>query len=111
MRPPEFFRTAPLDQLRVLRKPETLALVGLSATRVRYLEATGDFPARIALGDNAVGWLEHEVREWLAQRATRTAVKPLGARAAAAAPTPAKTAGKTAAGPVAPRKANARKGG
>lgn len=90
MASPDFYRTAPIEHLRVLRKPETLALVGLSATRVRYLEAEGKFPQRVALGDNAIGWLEHEVREWLAQRATRGPVKPLGARAAAAAPTPSK---------------------
>lgn len=81
MRAANFFKTAPLEDLRVLRKTAVLALVGLSATHLRNLENAGDFPSRVVLGENSVGWLEKEVREWLAARATRVAVKPLGARA------------------------------
>jgi hypothetical protein len=46
------------------------------------LELAGEFPPRIALGENTVGWFECEVRDWLAARAERPAVKAQGARAA-----------------------------
>ncbi len=79
MRSPDFFRTAPLEDLRVIRKRAVLALLGLSDTRLRALEADGKFPKHFALGDNSVAWLERDVRDWLASRTTK-AVKPSGIR-------------------------------
>ena len=32
------------------------------------MQAEGRFPRRIKLGERAVGWLESEVRDWLATR-------------------------------------------
>jgi hypothetical protein len=35
---------------------------------IYQMQAEGRFPQRIKLGERAVGWLESEVREWLAAR-------------------------------------------
>jgi predicted DNA-binding transcriptional regulator AlpA len=32
------------------------------------MEKAGDFPKRIRISTQMVGWLEHEVEAWLAQR-------------------------------------------
>jgi prophage regulatory protein len=89
----------PLEALRLLRLPQVLACVGLSESRIRQLEAKGQFPRRIALGDRAIGWREFEVRQWLAARMAGSASAPPRSRADA----PANTHGNA-------RKA-ARKGG
>jgi len=89
--------SVPTDQLRVLRKPEVVRMIGLSASRVRQLIEAGQFPEPIQLGANSVGWLDHEVRGWLVSRlAHGSKAAPLGARAANA----AHPAGKAAARPV-----------
>ena len=35
---------------------------------IYQVQAEKRFPQRIKLGERAVGWLEREVQEWLAQR-------------------------------------------
>jgi len=35
---------------------------------IYQMQAEGRFPQRIKLGERAVGWLESEVRDWLANR-------------------------------------------
>jgi prophage regulatory protein len=35
---------------------------------IYQMQAEGRFPQRIKLGQRAVGWLESEVRDWLATR-------------------------------------------
>jgi Prophage CP4-57 regulatory protein (AlpA) len=35
---------------------------------IYQMQAEGQFPQRIKLGERAVGWLESEVRDWLAIR-------------------------------------------
>lgn len=53
---------------RVLREPERARLTGRSREQCWRDERAGLFPKRIRLGPNAVGWLESEVRAWLAER-------------------------------------------
>lgn len=53
---------------RVLREPEVARLTGRSREQRWRDERAGSFPKRIRLGPNAVGWLESEVRAWLAER-------------------------------------------
>lgn len=69
----------PLEELRMLRLPRVIEYVGLSESRIRQLEATGQFPRRVALGDNAIAWREVDVRRWLACRVQRGEVKVRGA--------------------------------
>lgn len=54
---------------RVIRKPEVLARVGLSDVTIWRLERDGQFPKRIQLGPNSVGWLSTEVDQWIERKA------------------------------------------
>lgn len=52
----------------ILRLPTVKARTGLSRSTI-YLRISEDtFPAPISLGSRAVGWIEAEVNDWLAQR-------------------------------------------
>ncbi|HBH27053.1 MAG TPA: AlpA family transcriptional regulator [Rhodospirillaceae bacterium] len=52
----------------ILRLPAVKARTGLSRSTLYARMARGQFPAQVALGPRAVGWLEAEVNAWLAQR-------------------------------------------
>jgi predicted DNA-binding transcriptional regulator AlpA len=54
--------------MRLLRTDEVLDLTGLSRSTIWRLERKKDFPSRIHLGPNAVGWDEDEVHSWIASR-------------------------------------------
>lgn len=54
--------------LRVLRLPQVCDVTGLCRSMIYQLEAERQFPRRIKIGFRAVGWIEGEVQEWLAQR-------------------------------------------
>jgi len=53
---------------RIIRKPELLAMLGLSDPTVWRKEKRGEFPKRLRLGAGAVGWLESEINAWLEER-------------------------------------------
>ncbi len=57
--------------IRIIRKPELELKTGLSAMQIGRLEKNGDFPIRIRLGANSVGWIEFEVDEWITRRAAK----------------------------------------
>ncbi len=62
--------------MRILRKPEVEEKTGLSGQTIWRKERAGQFPRRITLGPNSVGWLEAEIDEWIAARvAERDAAK------------------------------------
>jgi len=54
---------------RVIRKPETRQITGMSDSTIRRLELEGRFPKRLRLGGSACGWLLSEVNAWLQERA------------------------------------------
>lgn len=54
---------------RIIREPLCRERTGLSRSQRWRLEREGEFPRRIRLGTNAVGWLEHEIEEWIELRA------------------------------------------
>lgn len=54
--------------LKILRRPAVNQKTGLSNTRTDELEAKGLFPKRIQISARAIGWIEHEVNEWISQR-------------------------------------------
>ena len=60
--------------LRILRRKEVEAIVGLSRSSIYELIARKQFPAPIKLGLRSVGWLRHEVVAWVEAQvaATRT---------------------------------------
>tara|TARA_R110002049_G_scaffold309186_1_gene518212 strand:+ start:27150 stop:27290 length:141 start_codon:yes stop_codon:yes gene_type:complete len=43
-------------------------MTGLSRTTIWRLEQTGDFPKRVQLSPNAVGWRESEINHWQSSR-------------------------------------------
>ncbi len=53
----------------VHRKKAVVTLTGLSATTLWRLTRRGEFPQPIRLSSGAVGWLDTEIRAWLAERA------------------------------------------
>ena len=54
--------------MRILSKRQLKELVLYSPQHIARLEKAGEFPKRIQLGPNRVGWVEAEVLEWLQMR-------------------------------------------
>lgn len=52
----------------VIRFPALRQLTGLSRSTVDRLEKALDFPRRVRLGPNSVGWRLDEVQAWIAAR-------------------------------------------
>ena len=64
--------------LSILRRPQVEARTGLSRSTIYARIQDGTFPKPILLGSRAVGWLEHEIDDWLDQRIR--ASRPSGSR-------------------------------
>jgi len=66
---------------RILRKPEVMKFAGMRHTQLNEHIAKGEFPAPIKLTDSgrAVGWLEHELIEWMERRTAARDAKKTGA--------------------------------
>lgn len=54
--------------MRILSKKELRLLILYSPQHVARLEKAGEFPKRVQLGPNRVGWVEREVLDWLEAR-------------------------------------------
>lgn len=54
---------------KILRKREVLAMLGISDPSLYRWEISGQFPKRLQLGGNSVGWLLSEVEAWIAGKA------------------------------------------
>jgi prophage regulatory protein len=52
----------------ILRKPQVMALTGLSSVTIWRLERAGDFPKRIKLTGRAVGWKAADISAWIDAR-------------------------------------------
>ncbi len=52
----------------VLRLPQLKLRLGLSRSSIYAAIAEGRFPRPVKLGTRAVGWLESDVDQWLAQQ-------------------------------------------
>ena len=52
-------------ETRILRYPDVERVTGLSRKTLERRLAAGDFPVPVRLGRRAVGFLSHEVQEWL----------------------------------------------
>lgn len=57
--------------MRILSKRQVRELVLYSPQHIARLEKAGQFPKRVQLGPNRVGWVEGEVLEWLETRLAR----------------------------------------
>jgi len=51
--------------VKVLRLDEVIERVGLRRSSIYSYIKQGRFPVPISLGARAVGWLDHEISEWL----------------------------------------------
>jgi prophage regulatory protein len=72
--------------MSVLRMAQVTAATKLSRMTIYRLEKRGQFPARIQLSPNSVGWREDEVERWIESRpAAAPATATTGPRAAAGA--------------------------
>ncbi|MDJ0627638.1 MAG: AlpA family phage regulatory protein [Rhodobacter sp.] len=54
--------------MRILSKRDLKELVLYSPQHIARLEKVGEFPKRVQLGSNRVGWVESEVLDWLQRR-------------------------------------------
>ena len=64
--------------VEILRRPQVEARTGLSRSTIYARIQDGTFPRPISLGSRAVGWLEHEIDNWLDRRIK--ASRPSGSR-------------------------------
>lgn len=53
---------------KMLSKRQVKELVLYSPQHIARLEAAGQFPKRVQLGANRVGWVAEEIEEWLQRR-------------------------------------------
>lgn len=58
--------------IQILRLPDDCRATGLGRSMVYQLEAASQFPRRVKIGARAVGWIEDEIQQWLADRVTRS---------------------------------------
>jgi len=64
---------------KIIRRPKVEELTGLSGRTIDRREAVGQFPRRVRLGANSIGWYENEVLEWVAARERGGCEAPAGA--------------------------------
>ena len=57
--------------MRILSKRQVKEIVLYSPQHLARLEKAGQFPKRVTLGPNRVGWVESEVLDWLQERLDR----------------------------------------
>lgn len=62
------FSTSDETRLSILRLTDVRARTGLSRSTIYLRIALGTFPKAVPLGGRAVGWLEHEIQQWLKER-------------------------------------------
>jgi prophage regulatory protein len=53
---------------KLVRGSELSTIVPYSMNHIRRLEEAGQFPKRIRIGANRVGWVRAEVEQWLNDR-------------------------------------------
>lgn len=58
--------------VRFMRKKEVIEVTGLSNSTIWRLEKDGFFPKRKKISNHAIGWLAHEVYQWINEKANAT---------------------------------------
>ena len=54
--------------MRLLKRPEVESKTGLSKSAIYMRMQLGTFPKAVVLSRKAVGWVESEVEQWIADR-------------------------------------------
>jgi prophage regulatory protein len=57
-----------VNEIKILRRPDVERMTGLSRTTIWRLERGGNFPQRVQLSANSVGWRSNEVLAWIEAR-------------------------------------------
>lgn len=60
-----------LNDLRIITRKELRLLVPYTPQHILRLENDGEFPRRVPIGKNRVGWRLVEIEEWLRTRIAR----------------------------------------
>ena len=50
---------------KIIRRPDLKGKTGLTDRTIDRMEAAGEFPQRVKLSANSIGWFEDEVDAWL----------------------------------------------
>jgi prophage regulatory protein len=53
---------------RIIRSSNVVSKTGYSRMQIYRLEKAGEFPKRVRLGPNSVGWVESEVDAWIDEK-------------------------------------------
>lgn len=56
----------------IIRRKAVEARTGLSRSTIYQRVKDGTFPPPISLGPKAVGWLQSEIEDWIAERVRRS---------------------------------------
>lgn len=54
--------------MQILRTPDVVKMTGLSRVTLWRLERKGQFPARLQLSKNSIGWRKDEIENWIESR-------------------------------------------
>lgn len=54
--------------MRIISKRQLKEMIPYSMQHIARLEKAGQFPKRVQLGPNRVGWIESEVLDWIQKR-------------------------------------------
>lgn len=57
-----------LHHLRIITQKELSSLVPYTPQHIRRLEKAGEFPRRMQLGQNRIGWRLMDIEAWLVAR-------------------------------------------
>ena len=54
--------------MKLLRLKAVMEATGLGRSSIYKFIAQGTFPKPVSLGGRNVGWVDHEIEEWIAER-------------------------------------------
>jgi prophage regulatory protein len=60
------------NNIKILKLPEVKDITALSRSSIYLWIQKGTFPKPIKLSGRSVGWLEHEILEWLEKRVSES---------------------------------------
>ncbi len=63
------------ENIRLVRLPELIELIGLGKTSIGVMVKSGEFPAPLQIGKRAVAWRLADVTAWIASRPSTRASK------------------------------------
>ena len=65
----------PPAPLTLIKRKEVERMTTLSCAHIYVLVGKGDFPAPVKLGERSVAWVQAEVEQWIAQKASNRQVE------------------------------------